>query len=79
MTVQEVIDAVIAKAGKETTDTGSLVAMIAVLKQAVLDAMASAGTVTPAQEAAVKAVFDGMDANDQAVVDALAQNVPPTP
>ena len=76
MTAQEAIDQLVVKATKETTDTDSLLALSAALKQAVLDALASAGTLTPEQEAAVTGVFTAFDANDQRVADALAANVP---
>lgn len=76
MDVQQMIDTLVTKATKETTDADSLLALSATLKQAVLDALASAGTLTPAQEAAVVGVFAAFDANDQRVADALAANVP---
>lgn len=66
----------IAAAEKEVTDTESLVAFIVGLKAALQDALSQVGKLTPAQQAALDSVFDKATANDQAVVDALAANVP---
>lgn len=74
MTVQEAIDKLVVDATKETDDAASLLVLIASLKQAVLDA----GNLNPAQTAAVTGVFDKFAANDQAIADALAANVPPS-
>jgi hypothetical protein len=70
------IDDLVAAVTKETTDTGSLVALTASLKAALVDALSKVGTLTPAQQAAIDGVFDQVNSNDQAVADALAANVP---
>lgn len=70
------IDDIIAAVDKETTDTGSLIALSGGLKAALVDALSQIGKLTPAQQAAIDGVFDKLNANDQAVVDALANNVP---
>jgi len=70
------IDDIVAAVTKETTDTGSLVALTGSLKAALVDALSKVGTLTPAQQAAIDGVFDSVNANDQAVADALAANVP---
>lgn len=70
------IDEVVAAVDKETTDVASLLALIAGLKQQLLDALAQVGVLTPEQQAAIDGVFAKLQANDQAVADALANNVP---
>jgi len=70
------IDDLVAAVTKETTDTGSLGALTASLKAALVDALSKVGTLTPAQQAAIDGVFDQVNSNDQAVADALAANVP---
>jgi len=70
------IDDLVAAVSKETTDTGSLVALTGSLKAALVDALSKVGQLTPAQQAAIDGVFDSVNANDQAVADALAANVP---
>jgi hypothetical protein len=70
------IDDVVAAVSKETTDTGSLVALTTTLKAALVDALSKVGQLTPAQQAAIDSVFDSVNSNDKAVADALAANVP---
>lgn len=70
------IDDVVAAVSKETTDVDSLLALIGGLKQQLLDALAQAGQLTPAQQLAIDGVFDSLSANNQRVADALAANVP---
>jgi hypothetical protein len=70
------IDDVVAAVSKETTDTGSLVALTTTLKAALVDALSKVGQLTPAQQAAIDGVFNSVNSNDQAVADALAANVP---
>jgi hypothetical protein len=53
-----------------------LLALIGGLKQQLLDALAQAGQLTPAQQLAIDGVFDSLSANNQRVADALAANVP---
>ena len=72
------LDDVLAVVAKESTDIGSIKAFIAGLKQQLADALAGV-TISPATQAKIDAVFANATANDQAVVDALAENVPPTP
>jgi hypothetical protein len=72
------LDDILAKVAQETTDIGSLKVFIAGLKQQIADALAGV-TLPPAVQAKVDAVFSGVTANDQAVIDAMAANVPPTP
>lgn len=70
------IEEVVAAVDKETTDTDSLIAFIAGLKTMLQDALNNAGKLTPEQQAALDGVFAKVNANDQAVVDAMANNVP---
>ena len=70
------IDDLVAAVSKETTDTGSLIALSTSLKAALVDALSKVGVLTPAQQAAIDGVFDSLNSNDQAVADALAANVP---
>jgi hypothetical protein len=73
------IQDLVAAVDKETTDTGSLIALLAGIKQQLADALAQVGQLTPEQQAAIDGVFDKLNANDQAVADALGNNVPPPP
>jgi hypothetical protein len=72
------LDQILDKVTQETTDIGSLKVFIAGLKQQIADALAGV-TLPPAVQAKVDAVFAGVAANDQAVVDAMAASVPPAP
>jgi ABC-type amino acid transport substrate-binding protein len=74
-TIQNILDAVTA----ETTSISSLQAFIAGLKQQLADALAAAGTLTPAQQAALDQVFSTVTANSAAIVAAQQANVPPGP
>ncbi len=75
-TIQDAIDQLTAKATKESTDIDSYNAVVAGLRQALADALAAAGALTPAQQAAFDGVFAAFDANDQKIVDAMGANVP---
>ncbi len=72
--LQDIIDDVSA----ETTAIGSLTDLVAGLKQQLADAL-SGVNLPPAVQAKVDAIFAGVDANKQKILDALAANVPPTP
>lgn len=72
------IDDLVAQVAKETTDVASLVAFVTGLKQQLTDALAQVGVLTPAQQSAIDGVFAAAVANDQAIVDAQAANVPTT-
>ncbi len=69
------LEDVVAKVAQETTDIGSL----KVFMQGLKDQIAAIPGVTPAMQAQIDAVFAAVSANDKAVVDAMAANVPPTP
>jgi hypothetical protein len=70
-TVEELVGAI----SKETSDVDSLLAFIGGLKTQLQDALAQAGQLTPEQQAAIDGVFERLNANDQAIADAMAQNV----
>lgn len=72
------LDDVLVVVTKESTDIGSINAFIAGLKQQLADALAGT-TLPPATQAKVDAIFANVTKNDQAVVDALAANVPAPP
>ena len=76
-TVDQAIADLTAKAAKESTDIDSYNAVVAGIKQALADALATAGALSPAQQAAFDGVFASLDANDQKIVDAMAANVTP--
>lgn len=75
-TFDDVFPDLVISVTKETTDTGSLIALINGFTQQLIDAVNAAKQLTPEQLAAIESVRSAMDSNDQAVADALAANVP---
>jgi altronate dehydratase len=72
------IDQVIADIAEEKTQIASLSVLTASLKQQVADAL-SGVTLPPAVQAKIDAAFAGVEANKQAVVDAINENTPQQP
>jgi hypothetical protein len=70
------LDEVLADVTAEKTALDSLVALTAGLKQQVADALS--GVTLPAEvQAKIDAVFTGVEANKQEVLDALSANTTP--
>lgn len=78
-TIDQTISDLADEVARLTTNVGSYNAFVDGIKQALADALAQVGTLTPAQQAAFDTTFAAFKAQDQALVDAMAANVPPTP
>jgi len=71
------LDEVLALVTAETTQLDSVIALIDGLKAQLDEVLA--GTLPPALQAKVDAIFAGANVNAAKIVDALDTNVPPTP
>jgi hypothetical protein len=72
------LDEVLSDVADEKTQIAGLSTLTAGLKQQLADAL-SGTTLPPAVQAKVDAVFAGVEANKQAVVDAINVNTPAAP
>jgi len=72
------IDRIVADVSAQTTEIDSLKAFIASLKTQIADALAGT-TLPPAVEARLAAIFPPLEANTQAIHDAMQENTPAAP